>query len=85
MASPNYNPKLPILSISYPSRFSPPNCVAACERCNARKGDRTPDQAGLRLRRRPVRPEWKPFYAAQGARIESWAQFLTHEPALAMA
>jgi 5-methylcytosine-specific restriction endonuclease McrA len=61
------------------------NCVAACERCNARKADRTPEQAGLRLRRRPVRPEWKPFYAAQGARIESWARFLAHEPALAMA
>jgi 5-methylcytosine-specific restriction endonuclease McrA len=61
------------------------NCVAACERCNARKGDRTPDQAGMRLRRRPVRPEWKPFYAAQGARIESWARFLSHEPALALA
>ncbi|HEX3449430.1 MAG TPA: HNH endonuclease [Isosphaeraceae bacterium] len=61
------------------------NCVAACECCNARKGYRTPDQAGMRLRRRPVRPEWKPFYAAQGARIESWARFLTHEPALALA
>ena len=61
------------------------NCVAACERCNARKGDRTPDQAGMRLRRRPVRPEWKPFYAAQGARIESWSRFLTHEPVLATA
>src|SRR5207302_522589 len=30
------------------------NCVAACERCNARKADRTPEQAGLRLRRRPA-------------------------------
>jgi len=61
------------------------NCAAACTRCNARKGDRTPEQAGMRLRRRPVRPEWKPFYAAQGARIESWSKFLTHEPAQAMA
>jgi 5-methylcytosine-specific restriction endonuclease McrA len=61
------------------------NCVAACERCNAKKGDRTPEQAGMKLRRRPVRPEWKPFYAAQGARVESWARFLTHEPALALA
>ena len=61
------------------------NCVAACEHCNAKKGDRTPDQAGMRLRRRPVRPEWKPFYATQGARIESWARFMAHEPALAMA
>jgi 5-methylcytosine-specific restriction endonuclease McrA len=61
------------------------NCVAACPRCNARKADRTPEQAGMRLRRRPVRPEWKPFYAAQGVRIESWAKFLSHEPALALA
>ncbi len=29
------------------------NCVAACVGCNTRKGDRTPDQAGMRLRRRP--------------------------------
>jgi 5-methylcytosine-specific restriction endonuclease McrA len=61
------------------------NCAAACLGCNARKGDRTPEQAGMRLRRRPVRPDWKPFYAAQGVRIESWARFLKHEPALAMA
>jgi 5-methylcytosine-specific restriction endonuclease McrA len=61
------------------------NCVAACPRCNARKADRTPEQAGMRLRRRPVRPEWKPFYAAQGVRCESWAQFLAHEPAIALA
>ena len=61
------------------------NCVAACERCNVRKGDRTPDQAGLKLRRRPVRPEWKPLYASPGARIESWSRFMPHEPALAMA
>jgi 5-methylcytosine-specific restriction endonuclease McrA len=61
------------------------NCVAACETCNARKADRTPEQAGMRLRRRPARPEWKPFYAAQGARVTSWARFMTHEPALVTA
>jgi 5-methylcytosine-specific restriction endonuclease McrA len=61
------------------------NCVAACVACNARKADRTPDQAGLRLRKRPHRPEWKPFYAAQGAPIASWARFVELEPALALA
>ena len=61
------------------------NCVAACFRCNARKADRTPEQAGMKLRRRPARPEWKPLYAAPGARIESWALFLADEPARAMA
>jgi len=61
------------------------NCVAACIPCNARKADRTPEMAGMRLRKGPTRPDWKPFYSAQGARMESWAKFINHEPALAMA
>jgi len=58
------------------------NCVAACVHCNARTAYRTPEQAGMKLRRRPVRPEWRPLYAAHGVRVESWARFLPHEPAL---
>jgi 5-methylcytosine-specific restriction endonuclease McrA len=61
------------------------NCVAACIPCNARKADRTPEQAGMRLRKRPARPAWKPLYAARGALIESWSRFLSPEPALALA
>jgi 5-methylcytosine-specific restriction endonuclease McrA len=61
------------------------NCVAACVACNARKADRTPEQAGMRLRSRPARPEWKPLYAAHNARIPSWSRFLPSEPALALA
>jgi 5-methylcytosine-specific restriction endonuclease McrA len=61
------------------------NCVAACDACNARKADRTPEQAGLRLRKRPARPEWKPFYAAQGARVVSWERFMAHGSALVTA
>ncbi len=61
------------------------NCAAACLGCNTKKGDRTPEQAGMRLRRRPVRPEWKPFYAAGVVPVESWSRFLRHEPALALA
>ena len=30
------------------------NCVAACVACNARKADRTPEQAGMHLRQPPV-------------------------------
>jgi 5-methylcytosine-specific restriction endonuclease McrA len=61
------------------------NCVAACIPCNARKADRTPEQAGMRLRRAPTRPEWRPFLEAGGPRIASWARFLAPEPALALA
>lgn len=61
------------------------NCVAACVPCNAFKADRTPEQAGMPLRRRPERPDWKPLYAAREPRIESWARFLRPEPAMARA
>lgn len=34
------------------------NTVAACGRCNQRKGDRTPSEARMPLRRRPAAPSW---------------------------
>jgi 5-methylcytosine-specific restriction endonuclease McrA len=34
------------------------NTVAACGSCNQRKGDRTPAEAGLRLRVEPFAPSW---------------------------
>lgn len=53
------------------------NCVLACIDCNAKKADRTPDEARMPLRRKPVRPVWKPLYAAHGARIDSWSKFIS--------
>jgi 5-methylcytosine-specific restriction endonuclease McrA len=32
------------------------NIVACCYRCNERKGSRTPDEAGLKLLRKPLKP-----------------------------
>ena len=32
------------------------NLVCACAACNSKKGDRRPDQVGLRLQRKPKRP-----------------------------
>ena len=37
----------------------------------------TPEQAGMKLRRQPVRPTWKPLYADHEVRIESWSKFLS--------
>jgi 5-methylcytosine-specific restriction endonuclease McrA len=34
------------------------NTVAACNGCNQRKGDRTPDEAGMRLQFQPTTPTW---------------------------
>ena len=61
------------------------NCVAACMTCNGRKADRTPEQAGMRLRKVPTRPAWKPLFSARSAGPESWAKFLDDTPALAPA
>ncbi|MGE0709285.1 MAG: HNH endonuclease [Planctomycetota bacterium] len=53
------------------------NCVLACGRCNHRKADRTPREAGMPLRRAPERPRWQPTFAVPRAEIrESWAPFL---------
>ena len=36
------------------------NIVAACYTCNARKGDRTPEEAKMPLLRQPKKPHWLP-------------------------
>ncbi len=36
------------------------NIVVACIGCNQRKGNRTPRQAGMRLRSKPARPKYLP-------------------------
>jgi 5-methylcytosine-specific restriction endonuclease McrA len=54
------------------------NVVASCVGCNRSKGGRTPEQAGLRLRRPPARPRWTPLAALPlaSARHEEWRPFL---------
>jgi 5-methylcytosine-specific restriction endonuclease McrA len=59
--------------------------VAACVTCNARKADRTPEQAGMHLRKRPTHPEWKPFYSSHVDRVACWSKFLAADKALALA
>jgi 5-methylcytosine-specific restriction endonuclease McrA len=53
------------------------NCVLACVKCNHRKANRTPDQAGMPLSHQPIRPRWTPVYAARKVRVESWSKFIS--------
>jgi 5-methylcytosine-specific restriction endonuclease McrA len=53
------------------------NCVLACWQCNARKADRTPKQAKMRLRKMPARPIWKPLYSEHASRMASWSKFIS--------
>ena len=51
--------------------------MLACVGCNKRKADRTPEQAGMPLRKIPVRPMWRPLYATRDVRIDSWTRFVS--------
>lgn len=54
------------------------NVVCSCIDCNSHKANRTPEQAGMRLIRRPKKPRWRPFLEIQFARShhDSWRHFL---------
>ena len=54
------------------------NIVCACLECNRLKGGRTPEEAGMRLRRKPRRPSWTPFVARTlaGTCYREWRPFL---------
>ena len=45
------------------------NVVCCCVSCNRKKGGRTPEQAGLRLRSKPKRPRWTPLMSLPTASI----------------
>ena len=54
------------------------NLVCACVRCNARKGGRTPDQANMKLIRKPYRPRRNPLISIRLGhdKYRSWKAFL---------
>ena len=54
------------------------NVVCCCLRCNSKKGNRTPDEAGLRLVRRPGKPKQNPLLSMKldNPKYESWRNFL---------
>jgi 5-methylcytosine-specific restriction endonuclease McrA len=59
------------------------NIVTACSRCNAKKGGHTPDEAGMPLRCKPVRPSWLPTFNMQLQQIDEvpaeWRVYWTVE------
>ena len=54
------------------------NLVCACIRCNARKGGRTPEQASMKMVRRPVMPKRNPLVTLRLGqdKYASWKAFL---------
>lgn len=54
------------------------NLVCACIKCNARKGGRTPEQANMKMIRKPERPKRNPLIALRlgHEKYASWKSFL---------
>ena len=54
------------------------NIVCSCVRCNTQKANRTPQEAGMHLVRKPKRPKWRPFVQINFTlhRHDSWKHFI---------
>ncbi len=53
------------------------NLVTACKRCNARKGDFTPEEANMPLKRKPFKPSYALFLRdVSSSRHNEWDEFL---------
>ncbi len=54
------------------------NLVACCRACNLAKGYKTPEEAGMPLRRKPVRPTWTVVVELTGVDeyLPAWEPFL---------
>lgn len=54
------------------------NLVLACVRCNVRKANRTPTQAGMPLIRTPAKPSWLPTLGSRmpAGKLTSWQRFV---------
>jgi 5-methylcytosine-specific restriction endonuclease McrA len=55
------------------------NIVCSCMSCNSRKGGRTPEQAGMRLLKKPTMPRSNPamILPLDDPRYSSWRNFVT--------
>lgn len=57
------------------------NVTTSCRECNSAKADRTPQQARMRLRSKPYRPDWVPVLTLELAKEpqvlpEAWKAYL---------
>ncbi len=54
------------------------NVVLCCRKCNLRKGDRTPEEAGMKLLKKPKAPRWESIFMEDfpEEKKEVWRQFL---------
>lgn len=54
------------------------NIVTACRDCNHKKGGRTPEEARMKLLKKPIQPEWTPKMTLRlkGNEPKSWLDYI---------
>lgn len=55
------------------------NLITCCKKCNEKKDDLTPSQAGLTMRIKPYRPTFNEFALLNKNKLDSWLKFLTDD------
>ena len=62
----------------YDGRTTWENIVCSCIRCNTRKANRLPHEAGMRLIRKPQKPKWRPVISLvlSNQHRELWKDYL---------
>ena len=59
------------------------NLITACQECNARKGDATPEEAGMLTPYKPYKPSYLMFLRDfSGSMRDEWKPFLNHDYAM---
>jgi len=55
------------------------NLVTSCTWCNSKKGNRTPEEANMKLKRKPLRPNFLPFIKinVRSKKYASWKSFIS--------
>ncbi|NIS73858.1 MAG: HNH endonuclease [Deltaproteobacteria bacterium] len=67
-----------VVPISRGGRTTWSNVICSCVECNKRKGGRLPKEAGMKLRKKPVKPAWNPEFSVsfRYTVYKEWIPFL---------
>lgn len=66
-----------ILPKSKGGRTTWDNLITACKKCNSRKGDSSPEEAGMILKKQPFRPSFVMFVRDFSGKVnEAWLPYL---------
>lgn len=67
-----------VVPISRGGRTTWSNVICSCVECNKRKGGRLPEEVGMKLRKKPVKPAWNPEFSVsfRYTVYKEWIPFL---------